>query len=257
MKYKKLTVLGACLIGLSGCATLLLTEQTDGRLKKTEREVKTILEDQIISYGVPSINIQNYEYSIALAGKKNSYLIQPSVEYLGQKNLFRELMKQVDISYIAFTNVEFRSNVEIELDSLSKLSIYMNDDKQVKDRLLFIFLKPKKEVKSDEQTKLESLGFHCTIIENKQEFLYCKQIVPIQILATQRAKNTDQLTNRLRKPLDLNFYVVKTRSHYNMKKILLTPLYPIAVTYDIITAPITLGALYIYVDVLDKPFLKF
>ena len=87
--------------------------------------------------------------------------------------------------------------------------------------------------------------------------MYCKQIVPIQILVTQKAKNTDQLTNLLRKPLELNFYVLKTRNNYNLKKILLAPLYPVAVTYDIITAPITLGALYIYVDVLDKPFLKF
>ena len=133
----------------------------------------------------------------------------------------------------------------------------MNDDKQVKDRLLFIFLKPMQELKSDEQTKLENLGFNCTIIENKKDFLYCKQIVPIQILVTQKAKNTDQLTNLLRKPLELNFYVLKTRNNYNLKKILLAPLYPVAVTYDIITAPITLGALYIYVDVLDKPFLKF
>lgn len=204
---------------------------------------------------MPSVNIQNYEYSIALAGNKNSYLIRPSDEYLGQKNLFREMMKQVDIGHIAFTNVEFRSNSETTLESLSQLSIYMDDDKQVKDRLLFIFLKPKQEVKIDEQVQLENLGFNCTIIENKQEFLYCKQIVPIQILVTQRAKNTDQLTNLFRKPLNLNFYVVKTRNDYNMKKILLTPLYPVA--YDIVTAPITLGAFYIYFDVLDKPFLKF
>lgn len=257
MKYKKLGVLALCLMGLSGCATLLLSEQTEGRLKKTERKVKTVLEDQIISYGVPSVNIKNYEYSIALAGNKNSYLIRPSDEYLGQKNLFREMMKQVDIGHIAFINVESRLHPEIALDSLSQLSIYMDDDKQVKDRLLFIFLKPKQELKSDEQAQLEKLGFNCIVIENKKEFLYCKQIVPIQILVTQRAKNTDQLKNLFRKPLNLNFYVVKTRNDYNMKKILLTPLYPVAVAYDIVTAPITLGAFYIYFDVLDKPFLKF
>lgn len=257
MKYKNLGVLALCLIGLHGCATMLLSENTGGQLKNTEREVQTVLEDKIISYGVPSANIANYEYSIALAGHKNGYLIKPSDEYSGQKNLFREMMKQVDIGHIAFTNVAFRSDSEIALDSLSRLSIFMNDDKQVKDRLLFIFLKPKQELKSDEQTKLENLGFNCTIIENKQDFLYCKQIVPIQILVTQKAKNTDQLTNLLRKPLELNFYVLKTRNNYNLKKILLAPLYPVAVTYDIITAPITLGALYIYVDVLDKPFLKF
>ena len=70
------------------------------------------------------------------------------------------------------------------------------------------------ELKSDEQTKLENLGFNCTIIENKKDFLYCKQIVPIQILVTQKDKNTDQLTNLLRKTLELNFYVLKTRNNF-------------------------------------------
>lgn len=249
---------------LSSCATLMLNELT-GKTVHTTYYWEKVYSDDIISYGIPSIAIKDYEYAIAMAGKNYSYLVKPATgkDNVIEKTLFRDFLNHLDIRYLAFTTDTSAHGVN-ENDTLRSIRDinFRVENKQInRTSLNFLFLKPVLELKPNEQKQLEAYNFKCSIEKISQEqtkdFLYCKRKVVIDILVAEKAKNTNQLTNTFRESLHFNFYQKNEQTKINPLKVVLFPLYPVAVSYDIVTAPITLGAAYIYFDVMGNSLFKF
>lgn len=259
-KYLKRVGCLGLIASLSGCATLWLSEQTENSVTKSY-ELKEVFQDAIVSYGVPSVAIPQYEYAIALAGQQYSYLVKPSGKDGKPHTLFRDFMTHIDLKHLAFTTGgEIKLHAEKNLSSIRDMQFLMDNNKVKTHAVYFIFLKPKALLTPNEQQQLEQYAFICEDTQlgaEKKDFIFCKQKVSIDVLVTQKAQNTDQLTHQFREPLKLRFYQNQATKDIHAGKMALKSLYPLAVAYDIVTAPITLGAAYIYFDIMDKPFLKF
>lgn len=259
MKNNRLRII--CLIastGLftSGCATTLLEKQFHSdpiRSKKTLS--KKVFSDEIISYGLPVSPIKNHEYSIAMAGNQYSYLIEPSD--LSKKTLFHDFVKQVDTRYLAFTTPKELTGSESEANSDQQMTFQIKDN-QINQTLMFMFIKPTSELKENELKKMQQLQFQCDIKNNnsnQKNYLICKQSIKVALTAATKARNTHQLTQKFRKPLTFDFYEVSEKSKINYKKIILTPFYPLTITYDIISLPVIAGLAYVGIEgPADKAF---
>lgn len=233
-----------CLISIfsSGCATKIL-ESAQGKAPIKDKVItkEKVFSDKIISYGVPASPIPNHEYAIAMAGKSYSYLIEPlNTE---KPTLFQDFFKHVDTRYLAFTTINKELNASSTQAKSSQQLAFTIADKQIKDTLSFVFIKPVNELKKNERQNMQKYQFECEQkqLSDQKNYLICKQAVDIQLTVVTKAKNSNQLRDQFRDPLTFNFYQNTQTNKYNVKKALLMPLAPVTVVFDIVTFPVLLG----------------
>lgn len=250
MHKKIIKLIGLSTVGiyLSGCSTILLSSWSDQG--SVENKSNLIFEDHIISYGIPKVAIKDYENAIALAGTKQSYLVKPVKSENVSDQILRRIYQTVDLKHLIFFGEESINDPSSVIDrqsqseSLNLLSF--NDyipNKPLQQSLTFLFVKPASELKDNEKVTLESLNFRCQyqftgLGTEGEKLLVCKQKIPIEFTITQKAKNTDQLTDTFRKAIDLKIYSTTQVSRMTARKVVAVPLYPLAVAFDIVTSPI-------------------
>lgn len=255
-KLKIIALIISTSLFTSGCATKLLEKQFHSDPIRSKKTVsKKVFYDEIISYGLPASPIKNHEYSIAMAGNKYSYLIEPSNP--SQKTLFHDFVNQVDTRYLAFTTPKELTGNETEANSAQQMTFHIQNN-QIHQTLMFMFIKPTSELKENELKKMQQLQFQCDIKNNNSDhidYLICKQYIHVALTVATKAKNTHQLTQKFRLPLTFNFYAVSEKTKINYKKLMLTPFYPLTISYDIISLPVIAGLAYIGIDgPADKAF---
>lgn len=224
-------------------------------IKSTIETKDKVFSDQIISYGLPSKPIQNHEYAIAMAGNEYSYLIEPSEKQ--KKSLFHDFFNQIDTRYLAFTTSNQKLMNETEANSVGQMSFDIKNHK-IEQSLIFMFIKPANQLKENELEKMQEYQFNCEMkknASNQQEYLICRQLIKVELTVTKKANNTHQVTNQFRTPLTFDFYQVSEKTKINFKKLALTPFYPLAITYDIVSLPVIAGLAYIGIEgPADKAF---
>lgn len=240
----------------TNCATTFI-DKNKGRdpVKSTIETKNKMFSDKIISYGLPSKPIRSHEYAIAMAGNEYSYLIEPSEK--AKKSLFHDFFNHIDTRYLAFTTPNQQFMNESEARSIEQMSFDIKNRK-IEQSLIFMFIKPANQLQENELKKMQQYQFNCEMKKNssnQQEYLICRQFIEVQLTVTTKANNTHQLAHQFRTPLTFDFYQVSEKTKINFKKLALTPFYPLAITYDIISLPIITGLAYIGVEgPADKAF---
>lgn len=255
-KLKILALIASTSLFTSGCATTLLENQFPSDPIRTKQTLsKKVFSDEIISYGLPASPIKHHEYSIAMAGNQYSYLIKPSDP--SQKTLFHDFVNQVDTRYLAFTTPKELTGNETEANSAQQMTFQIKDN-QINQTLMFMFIKPTSELKENELKKMQQFQFQCEIKNNHsnhKDYLICKQYIHVALTVAIKAKNTHQLTQEFRQALIFDFYEVSEKTKINYKKMILTPFYPLTITYDIVSLPVIAGLAYIGIEgPADKAF---
>lgn len=252
----KLICLMSASLVTSSCATKFIDKNKGyAPVKSTIESKNKVFSDKIISYGLPSKLIPNHEYAIAMAGHEYSYLIEPSEK--AQKTLFQDFFNHIDTRYLAFTTPNQQFMNESEAKSIEQMSFDIKNHK-IEQSLIFMLIKPANQLKQNELENMQQYQFNCEMqknASNQQEYLICKQFIQVELTVTTKANNTHQLTNQFRTPLTFDFYQVSEKTKINFKKLALTPFYPIAITYDIISLPVIAGLSFVGIDgPADKAF---
>ncbi len=257
-KWLKTACLSSMILGLNACSTILVTEWAKNGEQRIQSEEKLIFADQIISYGVPKTQLAGFANVIALAGERQSYLVQPQKNARVQPKILVDIYQQIDLNHVVFRLQPSQDAAsatdepqEINLQSLQTLEFHQYQaDRPLKQTLQFIFIKPIAELKVKEQQTLEALNFHCQqqytgLGTSGEQLLLCKQNIPVEFTIVSRAGNTDQLKDRFRQPVAFKLYATTSvRSGVNARQIVAVPLYPVAVAFDIVTSPIQGLGLY-------------
>lgn len=248
MKKIKLLTMATMSTLLCSCAVPLLQDlQGSAPVRDVIISRQKMFSDEIISYGIPSKPIKNHEYAIAMAGQQYGYLIQPTD--INYPKIFLDIFHQVDTQYLAITTETGMSGTaETQVKSLKTISFDV-DHNQIRQQLIFFFIKPVSKLKENEQSTMEQLRFQCsTKSVEKTDYLLCRQYIQAELTITTKAQNTDQLAKQFKSPFTFDFYQVSRKNKYNFQKIALSPLFPVALTYDILSVPVLFGLAAMGVD---------
>lgn len=242
---KKLPLLLATLLGssmvLSACATASLLDSA--KSEPAKQYTTNVLSENVIAVGYPNEPIKGYEHAMLLAGKNYSFIVQPIASYNTPQNLFQTLFAQVDLNALYIDTRPTISTIKTKTQAKSNtlsLDISSSDSKQVKEVPVdvdFLFIKPTKMLKANEQGQMEELGFKCeTAAIDEQNNLICQQRVQTAITVASAVQNIDNLNYKLKQPLTVDFnYQGETRGSNKEWLRLFTP---VAIAVDIVTLPV-------------------
>ena len=105
----------------SGCMTVALFNKTEVR---TTSNQQIALEDKVIAIGRPKQPIPNHPSALILAGKKNSYLVEPHPYSSDPKDLFEQIYNKIDLNYIYLDpNNTISQNIKKMSKHLLKISL--------------------------------------------------------------------------------------------------------------------------------------
>ncbi|MDV2439727.1 hypothetical protein QR665_09615 [Acinetobacter gerneri] len=229
---------------LSGCATMMLNEQTfTPRIEKG-----VLLQDQLIAVGVPAKAIRGYDGALAIAGEQYSYLVVPSTERFSrsiQKPLaIKKILKEVDLNYLTvgkFKQVAKLSEDQVQVALFPEFDILVDDSKKIVSHTIkateisFMYYKPRSLIKAGEIEHLQSLDFKCEI---KETAYRCFNTGYVDITVAKPVSNKNELEHVFKKPIKLN--VNYEISKINPKEVASYALTPLAIVFDIVTSPLQL-----------------
>ena len=211
---------------LSGCATVSVIDKFNPT--STQYQKKVLRQDAMLAIGQSVHDGKNQ--GMVFIGQKYTYLITEGGEP------FYALLK------------EFPAN-KLVLASDSPISLEFSNATQFKDTIIFNYADPVEKLTPQQVTRLKQLGFRDWKSEELADgtrVSYLRAIYDYQGELYQPTEAT-QIQHRFSKPYPISLIQEKTSTHINAgnigKTIILTPL---ALTFDIVTAPITGAFALIY-----------
>ena len=246
MKIKILLSIVVLSLSLTGCATTILNEFQHYNPNRNDTwESGIALQDQLIAIGIASQPIQGHENALIIVGQKYSYLAKPVISDKQTATLLMDLVNNIDMQYAKLYQDESEQklkNIGLEKMNLARPIVFrLAGSKQVKDHqltahLVLQYQKPVKLVTASEREKLSRIKMVC--MENEQ-YYECNKRLNIQLTLATAVKNQNQLKHRFQQPLDL--IVQYSVREFNAKEVAKNmALYPLAITFDIVTSPIQL-----------------
>ncbi len=206
-------------LGLSSCATTALFEDFNPTEQETYKKV--LGQDTMLAIG-QSVN-HGKKQGLVFIGQKYTYLITQGGEP------FYALLR------------EFPAN-KLVLVSDIPISLEFSNATQFQDKITFNYADPVEKLTPQQVIRLKQLGFEDwkTLTNNKGQTETYLQVTYAYQGQLYKPSETAQIHHRFSKPYPLSLIQEKSSTHINAgnigKTIILTPL---ALTFDVVTAPIT------------------
>ena len=214
------------MLALNGCATVSVIDKFSPT--STQYQKKVLGQDAMLAIGQSVHDGKNQ--GMVLIGQKYTYLITEGGEP------FYNLLK------------EFPAN-KLVLVSDTPISLEFSNATQFQDHITFNYADPVEKLTPQQITRLKQLGFELQrsiAVGNGHTETYL-QVTYFYQGQLYKPTETNQIRHRFSKPYPISLIQEKTSTHINAgnigKTIILTPL---ALTFDIVTAPITGAFALIY-----------
>lgn len=210
-KVKKLAILAAAIFILNGCATAIISSMP----VSSSKHVRTyVLEDEVIAVAVVKESTEEgNKGDIVLVGKSNSY-------HLVRGNEEIKTLMELDASAIKINNEQ-------------PIELKLNDDKF--DGYIKVTY-TKSDYSNEEVSKLTLDGFRKSAITRGSTPFYSKSVL---IIGNVYAKYDGVPSSAISKGRKIKFYTEKFETTVSTDKAIKKAMdLPIAIMFDVITAPI-------------------
>ncbi|RZG76122.1 hypothetical protein EXE09_09375 [Acinetobacter sp. WCHAc060025] len=243
--YQRLMMILSLLgIGLSGCATTLLTVAVHEQDHYSTKKV-LVMRDQLIAIGRASQPISGYEDALVIAGEKYSYLVTSDQKSKITTQNLNQILQQFDLQNLSLYQAGWDTNLALGLvrneNPKNPILFEMKKERETQGKnmhanIYLVYRKSLQHVKPQDQAKLKQFDFEC--VKSKVE-LQCKLDIAVDLRLAQQVANKNQLQHRFKQPVDLIVYqtIEKSKVAQTAKNI---ALYPLAITFDIVTSPLQL-----------------
>ncbi|TCM69755.1 hypothetical protein EC844_10214 [Acinetobacter calcoaceticus] len=257
-KFRNVLFLSGISLSISGCATYNLMENSETKVSMKE---KIVLQDQIIAIGRASKPIENFENALVLAGKNNSYLVQPINDEKNPADIFQLMYSQLDLNAVylipgyrapGYSTGEdllgpkaTPSQININLDKIDKTSQAANYYFDI------YYIKLSNQVSQSDKKKVLDFGFECANYDlNGKNYLSCKRQINTMITLANQAKNINHIDYKLKTPINIKYSTYTESKNYSRQ--LFKVFMPVTVVFDIVTSPIQ-GSLFLLVSAMGTP----
>ena len=209
------------LTGLSGCATMKMSEATE---TTTSMSKKLVYEDAILGMGQPtgeniSEEARNF---LALIGQKQTYLLTEGADEI------KAIVKNLDGRLIGVNQDQEFIEMSVAQDS--------KDIQSIAGEVRITYNKPTDRLSVQERKVLEQLKF-----TTAQDGQVHQRNLYIQGIVYPPAKNLQAIQSQFKQTRHVRFYQTEYRQHHNPLRAVLLPL---GVAFDVITAPIQIPIWY-------------
>lgn len=223
------TSLTACVF--SGGLENKITQSKNNRFVVNENKT-----DNIIAVGKPAKVIQNYPYALVLVGQKYNYLIESLDDNEQKSRQLLTIFEQLPAQYLTISTKTYQTQYADFLMVKPAGGYYQCSSQYGCTHIELTFKKPKKQLKLNDESQLNALGFECN---NITDYLSCHHgikmaITPITKTDTQKNMGT---AYQFKQPIVIKFYDFHAKKG-TLTRGVLTALLPLAIVVDVVTFPV-------------------